>query len=146
MAEFSSSADPGTPTYIVDRAVFLIDREGGLIPFFRNVGVGGVAMATIAQTIGMITGVGGVIMKPLEAFGDGIAGLVDATFGTVVVGIIEAGGNTAIASFATGTWSLLGPAAAPAAVVTAMVTIWLFMEFVDRIGFSPLAFIQRLRS
>lgn len=129
---------------IIDSAVEHIDRQGGLLPFFRNVGIGGIAFALISQLIGLITGVGGVILQPLQAFGAGLADLVSSTIG-VQVGIIDAGGQTAIYSLTEGLAQWLGVAAAPVAVGVAMVSIWVFMWFVDRIGFSPFAFITRLR-
>ena len=125
-------------------AGYLVDRYGGLIPFVRKVGFGGIFYALIIVVIDAITSAGEVLMAPWRALGRGLSRLVEGTIGGSVT-MIEASLMTGVRSFEYGLSSMLGPFAFPVAVAAVMLGIYVFMIGIDRIGFSPLAFIRRIR-
>ena len=133
-----------SPEQITDTASSLIQREGGLVPFIRNVGFGGISYALILQIIEVITSGGMVLFGPIRALGRGIIMLVDGTFGALLL-VLDAGTAATVASFVDGTARLLGPLAQPASVGIMMLTLGVFLFSVNRLEISPLAFVQSLR-
>lgn len=138
----STSSDPD-PTTLISQAVDYID-DLGFAGFVQNVGIGGVFMAIVFQLIETITSIGGVVLKPLAALGDGLARLTEVGVGAPAR-LIEQGFETAITSFREGTAALLGPAAPTVSVIAAMAALFVFIWFVYRIPFSPIAFIRNIR-
>lgn len=138
------SATEEDPADIIERATGYID-EMGFSNYLRNVGIGGVFQAFVEQIITVIMTAGGVMFRPLTAFGAGLEGLVDATFGNMA-DLIDAGFETAIGSFLEGTAQWLGISAPIFAVIVAMLTVGAFMFFVSRIGLNPWAFVTNLRN
>lgn len=118
----------------------LVDQYGGLAPFVRNVGVGGVVFALIQQVITLIESTGTVLLAPFRALGRGLAGLVDGTLGTGV-DVVAAGGETTITSLTTGLAAYLGPLAFPVSVAIAMSAVYVFVRLVSEISFSPTIFV-----
>lgn len=133
-----------SPEEIATGASSLIDAEGGFVPFIQNVGLGGIAYATILETIGGIQSFGTVLLGPVRALGHGLILLVDTTIGGML-DVFDAGTRTTVQSFLDGTASLLGPLAQPAAVGTMMITLAVFMYAINRLEISPLSFLQSLR-
>ena len=133
-----------SPEEIANDAADAVDDAGGLSNFFREFGVGGISFALIITIIDAITSAGSLILEPFGALADGVSGLVDGTLG-VGVDIIGAGGDTAIDSFTTGLAAILGPFAFPVSVGIVMLTVYIFIQGVIRIEFSPRVFISNLR-
>jgi hypothetical protein len=135
-----SSRDPET---ITETAADRIANQG-FESFLRNTVIGGIILAVAYGAIDLVQGLFGMLMRPLESVGFGISRFLDATFGRSV-DIIEIGGRVAELSFIEGTARFLGPLAFPAAVLITMLTLWLFAEGWERVGFSPLDFVRRMR-
>lgn len=126
---------------IAQEAARLISDAGGLTPFIRDYGFGGILYAIFLAIIGTIDAAGDVILAPFQALAGGLAGLVDGTLGEAV-NVLGAGADSAIASFETGATALLGPFAFPFAVAIAMLGVFVFIEFARRLEFSPLIFVR----
>lgn len=133
-----------TAEEITEIAPRLVAREGGLVPFIRNVGFGSVAYAFILQLVEIIQGSGLILFGPVRALGRGTILLVDATFGGLA-DVFGAGTATTIRSFQEGTGALLGPLAQPGSVGVIILTLAIFMWGINRVSFSPLSFMQSLR-
>jgi len=138
----SASDDESLRTALT--ASSLIDREGGLIPFIRNVGFGGISFAIILQIIDAIQGAGTVVIGIPRAIGLGMIYLIEVFFRTSG-SVLGAGAERTIRSFATGLASLLGPLGQPAAVGIVMISIGLLIWGLNRVSISPLTAIQNLR-
>jgi len=133
-----------SPTKITSTVSTLIEREGGLVPFIRNVGFGGIAYAIILQIIAGVQGFGTIILGPVRALGEGLILLVDSTIGGLI-DVLDAGTAATVRSFADGTAALLGPLAQPAAVGIMMLSLGVFILSVNNLPISPLSFLQNLR-
>lgn len=133
-----------SPDRIVSDAAEQIDEAPSFSTWVRNSVVGGVFLAIGYGIINIINATADMIMRPLEAAGAGIGRFIEATFGQSVV-IIEVGGLRAERSFLDGVAAALGPAAFPAAVLTVILTLWIFAWGWERIGFSPLDWFSRMR-
>lgn len=129
-----------SPTKIIESASSLVRREGGLVPFVRNVGFGGVSYAIILQLIEIITTGGAVMFGPVRALGRGVVLLVDGTFMNLLR-TFDAGTAATVESFLTGTASLLGPFAQPVSIGVVMLTLFVFMWALNRMSISPIAFL-----
>lgn len=132
-------------THITTKASELIEREGGLVPFIRNVGLGGIAYAFILQVIEGISSVGSLLLGPPRALGRGLIMLVDITIGGLG-DVFGAGTETTVRSFTEGTASLLGPLAQPASVGVAMLSLGVFIWSINNLRITPLSFLQNVRS
>ena len=127
-------------TALIDKATTLIRREGGLSLFIRNVGFGGVFYAMIVQIITIIRGSGLVIFGPIRALGRGTILLIDVTFGGLGE-VFGAGTEATVRSFSTGLAQYLGILAQPVSVGVAMLSLFIFIRLINRIGISPLSII-----
>ena len=132
------------PEEIANTAAGYIDSEGGLAPFLERYGVGGISFAVILAFIDGIGAAGDLLLAPWRALADGLAELVDGTLG-VGIDIIVAGGETSTESFTDGLTAILGPFAFPAAVGITLLAVYVFIQGVVRIEFSPRVFISNLR-
>lgn len=134
----AASGDSESAFFIIDRAIALIEREGGFSEFIQNAGLGGISLAFIVNIIEGINSIGGIFIQiPLSIVG-GFVGIFDAAFGGFV-DILEASTATAVTSFSEGTTAILGPAAPIAGIIVVGVSVYVLLEFVQRIDFSPLA-------
>lgn len=127
---------------IVTSGADLVERYGGLQPFIRQVGVGGVLYALVLQVVDLIGSVGVVLLAPFRALGRGLADLVGGTIGTGV-DVIAAGGSQTITSLTEGLAVWLGPLSFPAAVGIVMLAVYIFVRAVGEVDFSPFTFIGR---
>ncbi len=118
--------------------------DRGWTAFIRDFGIGGVFLAVVYTLIEGIRNIGGTIMRPLSAFGEGIATLVTGTFGAPVL-VIDAGAQATAASFLSGAAAYLGPAALPVAMLSAVAALWIFQQFWKRVQFSPIDFLRNAR-
>lgn len=125
-----------TPTEITTTVSGLIAKEGGIIAFVQNVGMGGIYYALVLEIIAGIQSFGSLVMGPPRALGRGMILLIDATLGGMV-DVFGAGTATTIYSFTDGTAALLGPLAQPAAVGVVMITLFVFIYAVNRMGITP---------
>lgn len=126
---------------IINQASNLIEREGGFVPFVRNAGLGGIAMAIFVEIINGIQSVGTVLLGPPRALGRGLILLVDETiFG--LVDVFGAGTETTVRSFTSGTASLLGPFAQPASIGVVMISLAIFVWVINRQNITPLSFVR----
>ena len=132
-------------SHIMSLASSRIDAAGGFVPFIREYGLGGVAMAIFIQVIEGIGSAGGLLLGPPRALGQGLIALIDATLGGMV-DVFGAGTATTIYSFTDGTAALLGPLAQPASVGVIMITFAVFIYGINRLEISPLSFIQSVRN
>lgn len=133
-----------SPSHIIDRAVFLIDREGGFVPFIRNAGLGGIALAVFTEIIDGIQGFGTVLVGIPKAFGMGFILLIELFF-RGLGSVFGAGTEATVRSFADGTAALLGPFAQPFSVGVIMLSVAVFVWSVNRLEISPLSFIRSVR-
>lgn len=131
-----------SPEDIVTSGADLVERYGGLTPFVRQVGVGGVLYALILQVADLIGSIGTVLLSPFRALGRGLAELVGGTLGTGV-DIVAAGGEQTIFSLTEGLAAFLGPLAFPASVAIVMSAVYVFVRLVAEIEFSPFVFVGR---
>lgn len=129
------------PSDIVAEAGSLVDESGGLGPFVRQFGVGGVLYALVLQSIELITSAGTVLLAPFRALGEGLADLVGGTIGTGV-DVIAAGGAQSIESITEGLAQFAGPLAFPLAVAVVMLSVFVFIRAVANLEFSPLVFVR----
>lgn len=122
-------------------AAGLVDDSGGLAPFIRDYGIGGVLYAIFLALISTIDAAGELVLAPFRALADGLANLVSGTIGQGVE-VISAGGDTAIVSLTDGAAALLGPFAFPFSVAITMLAVFVFVNLIGRIEFSPLVFLR----
>jgi hypothetical protein len=115
---------------------------GGLQPFIREFGVGGIVFAMIVQITELISSLGTVLLSPFRALGTGLSDLIGGTIG-VGVDVIGAGGETTIDSVTQGLAQWLGPLAFPAMVGVTMLAVYVFIRAVMYLEFSPLIFVGR---
>lgn len=132
-----SSSDPSDLT---NTATNQID-DRGWTGFIRDWGLGGIFAAFVWAIIEGINSLGDSIMRPLQAFAEGIALLVRGTFGAPVR-VIDAGATATVLSFTDGVAAFLGPAAFPVAMVSAVAGLWVFQRFWTRVSFSPIDFLR----
>lgn len=130
-----------SPTQITTTVSSLIAKEGGIIAFVQNVGMGGIYYALVLEIIAGIQSAGGLLLGPPRALGRGMIALIDATLGGMV-DVFGAGTATTIYSFRDGTASLLGPLAQPASVGVIMITLFVFIWAINRMGITPWAFVR----
>lgn len=129
-----------TPRHIALTASALVQREGGVIPFFRDVGIGGIAWALILQIIELWDGFGEVLVGVPKAFGLGVILLIEVFFeGSGQV--LGAGAESAARSFGSGLVSLLGPLAQPVSVGTVMLSVFIFIWALNEIELNPVEII-----
>lgn len=126
---------------LAQEAAGLVDESGGLTPFIRDFGLGGILYALFLAIIGAIDAAGELILAPFRALADGLADLVSGTIGNML-DVIGAGAGTALVSFESGAATLLGPFAFPFSVAIAMLAMYVFVQFIRRIEFSPLIFLR----
>lgn len=130
-------ADDPDATEVINTASEDLEDQS-ISEYARNTVIGGSLRAIAITLVTIILAVGGAIFRPFGAFVDGMVSLITGTFGGPVL-INEAGALTSAASFESGTASLLGPFAWPAAVLVSMIGIFLFIAALRRIDLSPLA-------
>jgi len=118
--------------------------ERGWTNFVRDFGLGGVFLAIVYALIEVINSAGSTLLRPFQAFGEGIATLIGGTFGAPVR-VIDAGATASVQSFTEGAAQFLGPAALPVAMVSAVAALWIFQRFWSRIQFSPIDFLRNAR-
>lgn len=125
------------PRQIADLAASEIDQRG-FIGFIREWGIGGVLGATFLTLIDAISSAGGVLLAPWRALADALALLVSRAVGGPTR-LIEQSVTESQGWFeALG----IGPLGFPIAVLSVMIGIYIFFEFVQRIPFSPTSFIS----
>lgn len=131
------------PDQIASTAANEID-DRGWANFVRDFGLGGIFLAIVFAAIETIQSLGTTLLRPFQAFGEGIATLIGGTFGAPVR-VIDAGATATVVSFTDGAAQFLGPAALPVAMVSAVAALWIFQRFWTRIQFSPIDFLRRGR-
>ncbi len=122
-----------------------ISREGGWAGFVQNFILGGIVLKLQYESIEGIDSFGGLLLAPVEALGNGMVRLVDATIGNVIV-VFDAGTQATVLSFTDGVARFLGPLAQPLSVGVGMLSIAVFILMVNRLNISPLSFLQSLRN
>lgn len=131
-----------SPEDIVTSGADLVERYGGLTPFVRQVGVGGILYALTLQIADLVGSIGTVLLSPFRALGRGLSELVGGTLGTGV-DVIAAGGEQTIFSLTNGLAAYLGPLAFPASVAIVMSAVYVFVRIIAEIEFSPFVFVGR---
>lgn len=131
------------PEDVASTAASEIDSRGWT-NFIRDFGLGGIFLALVYAIIETIQSAGSTLLKPFRAFGDGVATLIGGTFGAPVV-VVDAGATASAQSFLNGAAAALGPAALPVAMLSAVVTLYIFQRFWSRIQFSPIDFLRNAR-
>jgi hypothetical protein len=113
-------------------------QEQGVGPYAQASVIGG-ALAALSYAIAdFILSVQSTLFAPIRAFTDGIATFIGGTLGAPVI-ITDAGAATAASSFASGTASLLGPAAFPVAVAVSVSGVVIVIWFVRNQSINPIA-------
>lgn len=115
----------------------------GWFGFMRNFLLGGIAVALQYQVIDGITTLGGLLLAPVRALGQGLVLLVSSTIGNVVK-VFDAGTQATILSFTDGVAAFLGPLAQPTAVGVGMLSIGVFIFAINRLRVSPLSFYRSI--
>lgn len=128
----------------MEEAAGYIDESGGFAAFVRDYGLGGIAMALFIRMIEVIDSFGLLILGPVRALGRGIIALIDTTIGGML-SVFDAGTATTVESYLTGTASLLGPLAQPAAVGTIMITFAVMIYAFNRLDIDPFIFMRSIR-
>jgi hypothetical protein len=125
------------PRAIADLAASEIDNRG-FTGFIREWGIGGVLGATFLTLIDAISSAGGVLLAPWSALADALSLLVARVVGgpteLIAQSVSESDGWFAELG--------IGPLGFPIAVLSVMIGIYLFFVIVQRIPFSPLAFVR----
>lgn len=134
-----------SPSHYGDTASSQITSLGGWTSFIQDFIFGGVVLAFQYRAIEGINTMGGLLLAPVRAMGEGLVLLVSSTIGNVVE-VLDAGTAATVLSFTDGTARLLGPLAQPTAVGIAMLSIGIFILAINRLSFSPLSFLQSLRN
>jgi hypothetical protein len=116
--------------------------EYGVAGFSRGSLIGGTIAAASTAIAGVILAIPDTFLAPIRAFASGFAALISGTLGAPVT-ITDAGAETAAQSFLTGTASLLGPLAFPAAVLVSALGVMVFLWFIQRSSISPTQLIRR---
>lgn len=130
---------------IIDEAVRRIEEEGGFAEFIQNAGFGGIALAFFINIIEGINSFGGAVMAIVLAPVEGAVSILDATFGGFI-DMIEASTGFAVESLWSGSATVLGPFQPLLVIVIIMIGVWLILEFLERINFSPIGiFLERFR-
>lgn len=127
-----------------DKAAGEITALGGWVSFIRDFVIGGIILKLQYQTIEGIDSVGGLLLAPVQALGEGMVLLVSSTIGNVVR-VFDAGTRATVLSFTDGVAAFLGPLAQPTAVGVGMLSVGVFILSVNRLNISPLSFFQSLR-
>lgn len=125
------------PREIADLAASEIDSRG-FTGFIREWGVGGVLGATFLTLIDAISTAGSTLLAPWRALADALALLVARTVGAPTELLVQSveGSEGFFESLG------IGPFGFPLAVIGVMLGIFIFFWFVQRIPFSPLAFVR----
>ena len=129
----------------MDRAASGIAESDSFAVWFRNRGIGTILLSVVvAISDGILTGFA-TISAVFSAVAGGLSDLIGGTFGAGI-GVIDAGGQAAAESFATGWAQFFGPFAFPAGIGAVMLGLWVFSRaWDDYVGFNPLDFIRNVR-
>lgn len=130
-------ADDPDATEVINTASDDLENQT-ITEYAQNTVIGGSLRAIGITLVSMILGIGAAFFRPINAFVEGVTSLITGTFGGPIL-INEAGATTSAASFESGTASLLGPFAWPAAVLISMLGVFLFIWALSRIDLSPLS-------
>jgi len=120
----------------------LIDDGMSLKKFIETYGIAGTVLAVAYAIQQGILNLGETITGVVGAFTGGIVTVINATFGQGAA-VIGAGSTTTQQSFLTGTASLLGPFAFPAAVGVTLGALYLLVWTWNRSSWNPLGFLGR---
>lgn len=131
------------PEELADTATSEID-ERGWTSFIRDYGFGTVFLAIIFAFVEVINNLGETVMAPFQAFADGMAELIRETL-FAPADVLNAGAQATVNSFLEGASAALGPAAMPVAMISVVVTLYIFQRFWSRVSFSPIGFLTSLR-
>lgn len=132
------------PSHYGNTATSII-AERGWSGFARDFLLGGFFVKLQYQALQGVDSVGGLILAPVRALGNGLVLLVDTTIGGVA-DVFGAGTGATVRWFADGVGAYLGPLAQPTSVGVGMLSIGVFMYGINRLEISPLSFLQRLRN
>lgn len=125
----------------ISYAAGTIEDATGFGSWIRNRNIGPVIFAITSSIVGGIIAAGDTFFGALSAIGGGLSALIEGTFGAGV-GVIDAGGAAAVASFASGWAAAFGPLAFPAGVAAAGLGVLVLVWFWNYI--SPLDWISGL--
>lgn len=116
----------------------------GFLGFVKNYVYGGIVYSLGLEANEGIRSAGDLILGPIRALGRGVIGLVDGTFAQMLR-VTDAGTAATVQSFTDGAAAALGPLAQPFSVGVAMLSLFVFITAVNRIGFSPWSFVRSMR-
>jgi len=116
-----------------------VQDAGGLIPYFREYGVGGIVWAFLLGISSTVTSAFALITTPFDATASGLSDVIGATFADAIIG---SGVGVAINAFENGLTNMLGPFAFPAAVFIVMLGVMVLMWFAATIAFAPYTFLS----
>lgn len=133
-----------TASHIMEEAAGFIDESGGFVAFVRDYGLGGLTMAIFIRLIEIVDSFGLLLLGPVRALGRGIIALIDTTIGGMLQ-VFDAGTQTTVESFLSGTASLLGPLAQPASVGTIFLTFAVMIYAFNRLDIDPFIFVRSIR-
>ena len=126
---------------IAERGADLVQQSGGITPFIRDYGIGGILFAIFINVIGIIDAAGELLLAPFRALAGGLSALVGGTLGAAL-DVVAEGSSQTIDALGTGATELIGPFAFPLSVAIAMLAVYAFVFFVARLEFSPFIFIR----
>ncbi len=132
-----------SPSDLWDRSEGALIGDGmSLRQFIETYGIGATVLALAYAIQNGILNLWDSLGAIVSAFSGGIVSVISATFGEGAA-VIGAGSTTSQESFLTGTASLLGPLAFPAAVGVTLATLYLLIFVWNRMSWNPLAFLGR---
>lgn len=129
-----------TAQHTAKSAMDLIEEAGGFAAFLRDYGVGGIFNALILTIISGIQSAGGLLLGPPRALGKGVILMIDMIFEGIGA-VLGAGTQATVQSFTDGLAQWLGILAQPASVGVVLLSFWVFMYGINRIGITPWSFI-----
>lgn len=118
---------------LLNRTADLIKNQG-----WKGLGMAAFGSALLAVVFDVIALVDSLFAIPIlffQALAD-VGGTFIRTLFLVPLGIVDAGGQTAIGAFTSGISSLLGPLAFPAAMATAFAGLWVMSKGMDRLDWD----------
>jgi len=127
----------------LDSAYSRVSGEDGLSGLMVAL-FGGTLMTVGFQFWDLISGLGGTIMAPFQAFGEALGTLVSGSIGGPVE-LLEAAVDAGMVSLTDGLFAQLGIFAYPVTMLSVMLGIYIFAEAWTRIDLSPWNFLRNIR-
>lgn len=106
--------------------------------FIRDVGLGTLFMAVILNVTDIISAGAMLIINPLVGTAESVEAVIRAVIGGQA-DVVAASIQAAITSYQEGSAAVLGPFAPILSAVVVAIILWIVLEALDRIEFSPLA-------